>query len=139
VHPDAGLLAYYPGTHNVVSFGFYDFGDGEVIMADGTNLMSAAGFGQWLVGEIDRGRHPRKVFLPKRGDVLIWHAALVHEGSPIIDQSRTRKSLVTHYSGASQMPDPYMLHDASGKPQMFEVNGGVVFKHPWVDYARQLG
>ena len=139
VHPDAGPLAYYPGTHNVVSFGFYDFGDGEVIMTDGTNLMSAAEFGQWLVGEIERGRHPRKVFLPKRGDVLIWHAALVHEGSPIKDQSRTRKSLVTHYSGASQMPATHLLPDAAGAPQTFEVNGGVVFKHPWVDYARQLG
>ena len=135
---DADIDAYYPGTHSVVSFGFYDFGDGEVIMTDGTNLMSAAEFGQWLVGEIERGRHPRKVFLPRRDDVLIWHAALVHQGSPIVDQSRTRKSLVTH-SGSSQMPETRLLPDTSSAAQVFEVNGGGVFKHPWVDYDRQLG
>jgi hypothetical protein len=101
--------------------------------------MSATEFGQWLVGEIDRGRHPRKVFLPKRGDVLIWHAALVHEGSPIRNDALTRKSLVTHYSGRSQMPETHFLPDAAGSAQFFEVNGGIVFKHPWVDYARQLG
>ena len=108
-------------------------------MTDGTNLMSAAEFGKWLISEIERGRHPRKVFLPRRGDVLIWHAALVHEGSPITDQSRTRKSLVTHYSGSSQMPETHLLPDGSGQPQVFDVNGGLVFKHPWVDYDRQLG
>ena len=36
-------------------------------------------------------------------------------------------------------PEAYLLPDAAGRPQQFEVNGGVVFKHPWVDYARQLG
>jgi phytanoyl-CoA hydroxylase len=28
IHADAGPLAYYPGTHKVGEFGFYDFGDG---------------------------------------------------------------------------------------------------------------
>lgn len=138
VHPDSGPLAYYPGTHNVVKFGFYDFGDGEIIMTDGTNLMSATEFGVWLNEEISRGRYPRRVFLPKRGDVLIWHAALVHEGSRINDKSRTRKSLVTHYSAVSQMPDTHIVRDRRSEPELFNVNGGAVFKHPWVDYSRQL-
>lgn len=139
VHPDAGPLAYYPGTHNVVRFGFYDFGDGEVIMTDGTNLMSATEFGEWLVGEIDRGKYERRVFLPRRGDVLIWHAALVHEGSRIRNDALTRKSLVTHYSSCPQMPETHVLQGADGRPQVFDINGGIVFRHPWVDYSTQLG
>lgn len=139
VHPDAGPLAYYPGTHNVVRFGFYDFGDGEVIMTDGTNLMSATEFGKWLVGEIDRGKYERRVFLPRRGDVLIWHAALVHEGSRIRNDALTRKSIVTHYSSCPQMPETHVLRDAEGRPQTFDINGGIVFRHPWVDYSTQLG
>jgi phytanoyl-CoA hydroxylase len=138
VHPDSGPLAYYPGTHNVVKFGFYDFGEGEIIMTDGTNLMSATEFGVWLNEEIARGKYPRRVFLPKRGDVLIWHAALVHEGSQIANKALTRKSVVTHYSAFSQMPDTHIIRDAAGKPKLFMVNGGAVFQHPWVDYARQL-
>lgn len=139
VHPDSGPLAYYPGTHNVVKFGFYDFGDGEVIMTDGSNLMSAGEFGQWLLNEIERGKYERKVFLPRRGDVLVWHAALVHEGSQIRNPTLTRKSLVTHYSAKSKMPRTHQLLDSHGVPQVLEIHGGVVFKHPWVDYERQLG
>ncbi len=138
VHPDSGPLAYYPGTHNVVKFGFYDFGEGEIIMTDGTNLMSATEFGVWLNEEIARGKYQRRVFLPKRGDVLIWHTALVHEGSQIANKALTRKSVVTHYSAFSQMPDTHIIRDAAGKPKLFMVNGGAVFQHPWVDYARQL-
>jgi ectoine hydroxylase-related dioxygenase (phytanoyl-CoA dioxygenase family) len=139
VHPDSGPLAYYPGTHNVVKFGFYDFGGGQVIMTDGSNLMSAAEFGEWLLCGIERGAYERRVFLPRRGDVLIWHAALVHEGSAIRNHGLTRRSLVTHYSALSQMPTSHHLLGADGAPEVFDINGGVVFKHRWVDYSRQIG
>jgi hypothetical protein len=35
--------------------------------------------------------------LPKAGDALIWHAQVIHGGTPIRDPNRTRKSLVVHY------------------------------------------
>jgi hypothetical protein len=34
---------------------------------------------------------------------LIWHEQLYHGGRPILDQSRTRKSLVTHYGRADAL------------------------------------
>jgi hypothetical protein len=46
---------------------------------------------------------PEKRFLAKRGDVLIWHAGLAHGGKPI-SQSRTRKSVVTHYCPCEVAP-----------------------------------
>ena len=36
-------------------------------------------------------------FLPKKGDALIWHADLVHGGSPRTDRDLTRWSLVSHF------------------------------------------
>lgn len=33
----------------------------------------------------------------RKGDTLIWHPDLPHGGRPILDRSRTRKSLVVHY------------------------------------------
>ena len=39
---------------------------------------------------------PKRTFLAKRGDILVWHAGLVHGGMPI-SQQRTRKSIVIHY------------------------------------------
>ena len=138
IHSDSGPLAYYPGTHKVVNCGFYDFGDGEIILTNGSDLMSAAEFGYWLEKEIEAGKYAKKIFLPKKGDVLIWHAALVHEGTKILDQSLTRKSLVTHYTGRSRMPETHIMRDANGKIEEIEHNGGVVLKHRWVDYCKQL-
>ena len=37
------------------------------------------------------------MFFPAVGDVLIWHAQLLHGGSPIKAADQTRTSLVTHY------------------------------------------
>jgi hypothetical protein len=36
-------------------------------------------------------------YLAKRGDVLLWHALLVHGGSAIAKPGRTRKSMACHY------------------------------------------
>lgn len=39
---------------------------------------------------------PERVFIARRGDVLFWHADLVHGGKPI-STTRSRRSVVTHY------------------------------------------
>jgi len=45
----------------------------------------------------------RETFLGRKGDVFIWSCQIAHGGSPIKDQKRTRKSLVTHYWRANDM------------------------------------
>jgi len=42
--------------------------------------------------------------LGRSGDVLIWHAQLLHGGRPILDRARTRASLVVHYWRACDLP-----------------------------------
>ena len=37
--------------------------------------------------------------------MFIWHSDLVHGGSPIADDSRTRASLVCHYFGEADCMD----------------------------------
>lgn len=44
-------------------------------------------------------------FLAKRGDVLLWHASLVHRGSQPIDRNIERRSLIAHYSSINHRPD----------------------------------
>jgi ectoine hydroxylase-related dioxygenase (phytanoyl-CoA dioxygenase family) len=39
---------------------------------------------------------PKMPFAAKKGDVLVWHADLVHGGNPV-SRVTTRKSIVTHY------------------------------------------
>lgn len=56
----------------------------------------------------DELRHDHIVpheFIAKRGDVLIWHARLLHRGSTPIDPTLERRALIAHYSGVHHRPD----------------------------------
>ena len=46
-------------------------------------------------------------YFPKKGDILFWHAGLVHGGSEITDESLTRQSIVGHYCPNSEWPYYY--------------------------------
>ena len=95
----AGELFYYPGSHR-----FEDF-----IYKDHYKSVHEA---HRMTGEsrpheqIERHVHsleeraaqrgiPKMPFA-KKGDVLVWHADLVHGGNPV-SRVTTRKSIVTHY------------------------------------------
>lgn len=93
-HPDAGQLFYYPGSHTLPLYAF----------ADGTNHAASAEMPRWheyIRRQLELAGLPREQFAARKGDLFIWHANLVHGGSPIADPTRTRKSLVSHYFGLS--------------------------------------
>ncbi|MEM6316971.1 MAG: hypothetical protein AAF960_04835 [Bacteroidota bacterium] len=35
--------------------------------------------------------------MAKKGDILIWHANLLHGGNPILNPEHSRKSMTLHY------------------------------------------
>ncbi len=45
------------------------------------------------------------LFLPNRGDVLLWHPRLMHGGSIPEDDRAVRKCVIAHYSGIHHRPD----------------------------------
>jgi ectoine hydroxylase-related dioxygenase (phytanoyl-CoA dioxygenase family) len=98
VHPDAGPLVYYPGSHRIPLY----------VFNDGTHHASRDEIVDWFdymdVQLRLRGLR-EKTFLARKGDVFIWHADLVHGGSPIKDARRTRSSLVCHYFGKTDCLD----------------------------------
>jgi hypothetical protein len=56
-----------------------------------------------------------KRFLGKKGDVLIWHARLLHRGSPPKVKGMTRRGLIAHYSGIHHRQDmPPAIKDEAG-------------------------
>ena len=85
-----GPLLYYPGSHRLPDPFFQRFGlpagfeSYERYESAQAALLAAHGL-------------ERIEFHAKAGDVLIWSANLVHGGTPITDQGRTRWSQVTHY------------------------------------------
>lgn len=95
IHPDCGPLTYVPGSHRLPYFqfepGVYRFDHYHHTNED-ANRMAAAEEAQARA----HGLEPEP-FLPKKGEVLIWHHSLLHGGS----QGRediTRKSFVIHYA-----------------------------------------
>lgn len=96
VHPDAGPLMYYPGSHVIPPF---RFPHGGINQAD-ADMAPAT---QYIEEALAQRNLPSETFCGRRGDVFIWHAQLYHGGSIINDPTRTRRSVVTHYWGREGM------------------------------------
>jgi phytanoyl-CoA hydroxylase len=99
VAPGTGELEYYVGSHRAPDF---LFGGTSKWMESHTSEHER--FLQSLHDDAISLGHRKSSFLAKKGDVLIWHADLAHGGSPIEQPVRTRKSLVTHFTPASDEP-----------------------------------
>ena len=109
IGPDQGPLSYFPGSHLIDKF---DFGNGHYLVKD-----NPARYAEWITHlrtEMDRLGCKEKHFYAQKGDVLFWHAALVHGGSPISNAAKTRLSLVGHYSDIIAFPRDY--RDQTQKP-----------------------
>ncbi|APA85430.1 phytanoyl-CoA dioxygenase family protein [Paraburkholderia sprentiae WSM5005] len=89
-HVDAGQLEYYPGSHKIE----------QLIFSNGNRHFVPEEMPRWhsyMDSEVERHGLKKTTFFARKGDVLIWHANLLHGGSAIADPTRTRKSLVFHY------------------------------------------
>jgi ectoine hydroxylase-related dioxygenase (phytanoyl-CoA dioxygenase family) len=66
-------------------------------------------------------------YLPKKGDVLIWHGRLLHRGSKPQANGAYRPALIAHYSGIEHrrdFPAPAVQHESGG--WFFPISGGPV-------------
>lgn len=119
--PDAGPLFYWDRSHRAVPK--YVFADGSVL-AEG-NGQHVRDFEAYLERACQELGLERLIFTPKKGDMLVWHSALVHGGMPRKDLSLTRKSIVSHYT--TQSAYPYDRRRPNDPPIRCERNGGVYY------------
>ncbi|RRB04337.1 phytanoyl-CoA dioxygenase family protein [Larkinella rosea] len=123
VKPGSGELHYYVGSHKIPKFNW-----GNGIFFNGESTKNPTDFGKYLSAECERLGLEKKTLLLKKGDVLIWHAALAHGGEPILDDNLTRKSYVCHYSSA--LGYFRHRHDLVNEPVRHNMNGADVFADP---------
>jgi phytanoyl-CoA hydroxylase len=97
VHPDAGPLTYYPGSHRIPSYRFSHGGVHAV-----TEELPACN--EYMEQQIRQAGLTKEEFTGRAGDVFLWHGQLLHGGSAIREFTRTRKTLVTHYWRARDIP-----------------------------------
>ena len=102
----AGELFYYPGSHRFPDF---LYGDRFKSIAEATRygyVVERSEIEQHVEKLRDHAKTSelsKKVLVAKKGDVLVWHADLVHGGNPVSAEI-TRKSFVTHYCPKRNSP-----------------------------------
>jgi hypothetical protein len=94
IHPEAGPLVYYPGSHRLPLYLNEHVGNCAAAAPGVANQTIYEGLWASL---IEAYGLEAKVFTPRRGQALIWAANLLHGGLPHRDRGRTRWSQVTHY------------------------------------------
>jgi len=95
VDEDNGPLFYYPGSHRLPYVMNPDFDHGGDRFRIGRQANKR--YEEKIADIIEEEGLERKTFHAQPGDLLIWHANLIHGGDPIADPDRTRKSMVVHY------------------------------------------
>ena len=105
VHPDAGPVHYYPGSHKIPP---YVFSDGQIRLSDKSERSAADAYAR---SEIEKRGIKKEVLSAQKGDVLIWHGQLYHGGGEINDPTRTRKTLVTHYWRQQDLIRKHLLRE----------------------------
>lgn len=96
IAPESGPLMYVPQSQR---FPFYAFSTGRYTYdptADSASDVTTAV--SFYNAQLELSGLPVKHFLARRGEVLLWHSALMHGGAPPANEVRTRKSFVVHYS-----------------------------------------
>jgi phytanoyl-CoA hydroxylase len=98
-----GELVYYPGSHH---FPAYEMSEGSLQRVRDPGQMSYSNdeYIDYLYDQIRLNRLEDKHFTAKKGDCLVWHADMVHAGSPVTRVGSTRYSFVTHFCPVSAQP-----------------------------------
>ena len=108
----SGELHYYPGSHKLPYIGNADYGNAGTKYMLGNKQYSD--YTSKIKSLADELGLEKKTFLAKKGDILIWHANLLHGGEPITKQDATRKSMVFHY----YTNDAICFHEITERPTL---------------------
>jgi hypothetical protein len=109
-----GPLFYYPGSHRLPYLLNNDFNEGESFLSLGKKKYTD--YEDVLEDLLVKENFKTETFMAKKGDVFIWHANLVHGGSPILNPNLTRKSMVVHYYAR----DVIKYHEITERPSLLE-------------------
>lgn len=109
-----GPLFYYPGSHQLPFLLNSDYDQSSTLLALGKKQYTD--YEDALEDILKENQLAPQAFLAKKGDMLIWHANLVHGGTPILDKNSTRKSMVIHYYAA----DVIKYHEITERPSLLQ-------------------
>ncbi|MEN0004285.1 MAG: phytanoyl-CoA dioxygenase family protein [Bacteroidota bacterium] len=110
-----GPLFYYPKSHRLPYILGPQFPSGNSYFTVGAH--SNKRYEDQIEQVIQAAGLQPKIFKAQKGDVLVWHANLLHGGSPIHREGATRKSMVAHYYAE----DVICYHEISQRPALLDL------------------
>jgi ectoine hydroxylase-related dioxygenase (phytanoyl-CoA dioxygenase family) len=110
----SGPLFYYPGSHRLPYLLNSDFNEGETPLLLGNK--DYVDYEDKMQQVIREQSLRSEVFLAKKGDILVWHANLIHGGMPVQNPALTRKSMVIHYYAK----DVIKYHEITERPSLLK-------------------
>ena len=111
---DNGPLFYYPGSHQLPYLLNEDFNEGSTNLHLGRK--DYVDYEDRIAALIEEKQLKKEVFLAKKGDILVWHANLIHGGLPVRNPALTRKSMVIHYFAK----DVIKYHEITERPSLLK-------------------
>ncbi|MEO0627494.1 MAG: phytanoyl-CoA dioxygenase family protein [Bacteroidota bacterium] len=107
-----GPLHYYPKSHQLPYYMNRDYDNtGSRFLLGDKGYKAYEEMIETKVEELDI---KKKIFTAGPGDLLIWHANLLHGGEPRSDKNSTRKSMVLHYFDANRI----CYHEITQRPAL---------------------
>jgi len=114
VNADQGALHYYPGSHKLPYYMNSDYNnDGNLFMLGSKGYK---GYEVMLEEKIKELNLQKEIFDCKKGDMLIWHANILHGGEPHTNKDKTRKSMVFHFFDENSV----CYHEITQRPALFK-------------------
>jgi phytanoyl-CoA hydroxylase len=111
---DNGPLHYYPGSHKLPYYLNSDYdNEGSYFLLGDKDYTE---YEKMLEQKISEHGIEKQVFTARKGDLLIWHANLLHGGEPHTNKQKTRKSVVFHY----YKTDCICYHEITQRPALME-------------------
>jgi hypothetical protein len=97
IHPDSGPLVYYPGSHRLPYVFSKDVGITEQDFKQNGYTPYHAKYEPRIRELVEHHGIAPHYFHARKGDVLIWHANLIHGGSARNDLALSRRAAVCHF------------------------------------------
>jgi hypothetical protein len=105
IHPESGVFQYIPGSHRWHRLVRSEVGKHVDLRDPAWPTHTEAILTDLVAAEvIERGAKVVS-YVPKRGDILIWHPRLYHRGSAPSVPNAYRPALIAHYSGIKAHPE----------------------------------
>jgi len=122
VQPESGPLMYFPGSHRLPYLSARSLGlNRDAVMGEPHPQRFFEPIWQKAVNGTP---FIQQQFLPKRGELLIWHANLLHGGEPVQNRCSRRWSQVNHYFFANCLYTTPMRNFGSNE-------GGTCLRNPF--------